>query len=275
MRRKHIIGLTTLCTIIICVLVMTNFPKETKSELEINTSNPTVFVHGYKGTHNSFGSMLGRFEEEYKWGNKAIVYRISKQGDLRRYNLNKGKREPAFIQVIFEDNRANFIDTTQWLSKVMNDLRVAYHIDTVNLVGHSMGGIVALKYLEEYQHSERFPMMDKLITIGSPFDGIYSETYFQLNRDPATIDLRQDSSALQLLQKNKQSIPNRLRVLNIGSTGDLVATPQSVQALRTIIPSDQLEEVMIKNDDLGHSELHENKEVDYLIHKFLWQDDVQ
>lgn len=251
---------------------MIYIPKETKSEQ--NIGNPTVFVHGYKGTFNSFGNMLNRFEYRYGWGNKALVYRVSPQGRINVTNLSKGKTEPAFVQVIFENNRASFRDTSRWLSTVLSHMKETYHIDKVNLVGHSMGGLVALKSIQEYQDQKQYPRVAKLITIGSPFDGIYSNQYFQVNRDAAAADLKPNSVALQTIREKKHTIPRGLDVFNIGSTGDLVAMPESVQSLRGIIRKDQLQEKMIEDNMLGHSEMHENTQVDKLIHSFLQSQDA-
>lgn len=257
----------------ISVISVTFVPKEAKSSGQ-HTENPTVFVHGYKGTHNSFGHMLDRFENKYNWGNKALVYHVSPHGTLNAYNLNKGKTEPTYVQVIFENNRADFADTTRWLAKVLAHMKREYQVDSVNLVGHSMGGLVSLKFIEEYLGQTKYPTVDKLITIGSPFDGIYNDNYFRINRDPATIDLKPKSGALQIMRVKKHAIPDDLKVLSIGSTGDFVAVPESVKAIRNIIEKDQLTEVMIQNEKLGHSELHESVRVDKLIHSFLVADNM-
>lgn len=272
LKKKYIIRLTGLIIFIVSVAVITNMPKKAESQ-ERQPLPATVFIHGYKGTYNSFGNMLYRFEEQYDWGNKALIYRVSNDGDIRVFNLNKGKAEPIFIQVIFENNRASFINQAKWLSAVLHHIKEQYNIDKVNIVGHSMGGLISVKYVEEYQDENVYPTTEKLVTIGSPFDGIYNQTYFQINHDPATIDLKPNSMALQKLRSAKQSIPNDLKVLNIGSTGDPVATPKSVKALRMIIPDDQLETIIIKNNELGHSELHESVQVDHLIRSFLSKSD--
>ncbi|ASK61413.1 hypothetical protein CFK37_04100 [Virgibacillus phasianinus] len=268
MKKKYIIRITTLIIIIVSIAVITYMPEEARSQK--NTLPATVFIHGYKGTYNSFGNMLNRFENQYNWGNKALIYRVYSNGDLRVYNLNKGKVKPVFIQVIFDNNRASFKDEAGWLANVLHHMKENYQIDKVNIVGHSMGGLVSVKYIEEYQNDSLYPTTNKLITIGSPFDGVYNDTYFQINRDEAATDLKPNSAALQLMREMKQAIPKNLKVLGIGSTGDQIARPESVNALRMIIPKDQLKIVMIKNQALGHSELHENKHVDRLIHSFLW-----
>lgn len=274
MKKKYIIKTAFFVLIVVGIAVIAYMPEQAKSQ-----QNPpvTVFVHGYKGTYNSFGNMLERFEHDYNWGNKALIYRVSNTGNIRIYNMNKGKREPVFIQVIFANNRASFHDGAKWLARVLQHVKQQYQIDQVNIVGHSMGGLTSLKYIEEYQDDSLYPTTEKLITIGSPFDGIYNPTYFQINRDAAATDLKPNSAALQLLRSTKQTIPDDLEVLSIGSTGDPIARPKSVNALRMIIPEDQLQTVMIENKALGHSELHENVRVDHLIHSFLWnnQDEVE
>ncbi|ASN07174.1 alpha/beta fold hydrolase [Virgibacillus necropolis] len=269
MKKKYIIQITAFLIIIVGIAVITYLPE--KAESRGHDSPPTVFVHGYKGTINSFGNMLYRFEEQYEWGNKSLIYKISNNGNIRVYNLNKGRAEPVFIQVILENNRASFRDGAQWLSTVLSHMKQHYQIDNVNIVGHSMGGLISMKYIEEYQNNMEHPVTEKLVTIGSPFDGVYSQTYFQINHDAAATDLKPNSAALQLLRKTKETIPGDLEVLSIGSTGDLIAKPKSVNAIRMIIPADQLKTVMIENNQLGHSELHENQQVDQLIYSFLWK----
>ncbi|MFZ3577593.1 alpha/beta hydrolase [Virgibacillus sp. DJP39] len=269
MKKKYIMRVTALLIIIVGITVITYKPEKAESR---NYDEPsTVFVHGYKGTYNSFGSMLDRFEKQNNWGNKALIYRVSKNGNIRVLNLNKGKMDPVFIQVIFENNQASYEDGAKWLSRVLSHMKQHYQINTVNIVGHSMGGLVAVKYFQEYQDSTLFPITEKLVTIGSPFDGIYNQPYFRINHNPAATDLKPNSAALQLLQSPNQTVPDNLNVLSIGSTGDPIARPKSVNALRMIIPPEQLKMVIINNDDLGHSELHESESVDQLINSFLWK----
>lgn len=243
-----------------------------KAKSEDYGALPTVFVHGYKGTVHSFGHMLNRFEKQYRWGKKGLVYHVNSDGSLHDVSLGSGDNEPTFIQVIFENNRASFEESTLYLSRVLHHLKENYQIDAVNLVGHSMGGIVSLKYSMEYIDSA-YPSVHKLVTIGSPFAGILDEDYFQTHRDRGAEDLRPGSRALR--QLSTTPFPVGIQVLSIGSTGDVVAAPESVAQLSTIVPDTQLDEIMLQNRRLSHSLLHENETVDHLIHRFLWQDSVQ
>lgn len=234
------------------------------------SGTPTVFVHGYKGTYNSFANMLKRLEYNQKLGEKILTYHVFENGEIQIADADLKIEEPAYIQVVFENSRANFEDSAKWLSFVLNDLKTNYHVDRANLVGHSMGGIVSFKYIQEYQNEKEFPIIEKLVTLGSPFDGIYNEEYFRYNQDAAAVDLKPDSPALNILRKNKQSFPENIKVLVIGSTGDLIARPESVKAITSMMSTNTIKKMIIENKELGHSALHENENIDLLIYDFLY-----
>lgn len=82
-----------------------------------------------------------------------------------------------------------------------------------------------------------------------------------------------ESFALHLLRLNKDAIPNDLDVLSIGSTGDPVAQPESVDMIRNSVDETQLTYKMIDDHTLGHSALHEDARVDKMIYSFLQMND--
>jgi len=269
LKKRYIIGIITY-TILLFVGVLSIVHSINRENIMID-GEPTVFIHGYKGTENSFGNLLDRFEYTYEWGKKGLVYYVSSEGNINDYLLLRDEEDqPVFVQVVFENNRASIAETTEWLSTVLHHLKEEYGVETVNLVGHSMGGIVSTKYSMEFTSID-YPAVNRLITIGSPFDGVYDEQYFEINQDPAAMDLMQGSPALTELRDS--SLPVHIQVFSIGSEGDKVAEPKSVLAVEEIIPEEQLETVIIEDRKLGHSALHENATVDHMIYSFLWENE--
>ena len=268
LNKKHIMTIATVLIILLGSFI--TFTPNSKVNFNRLAGIPTIFIHGYKGTYNSFANMLKRLEEDNGWGEKVLLYRVTKEGKIHVFQTGRKGANPAYIQVVLEDNRASFEDSAKWLSHVLAHLKENYNVPRVNLVGHSMGGIIALKYIMEYQDKERFPQTSKLITIGSPFDGIYSEEYFRIHRDAAAIDLMPDSAALNIFRTNKKAFPSHIEVLSIGSTGDFIAVPESVESIQDIVSANHLQQIMIEDDSLGHSALHENKKIDKLVHDYLY-----
>lgn len=265
MRHLNMKKLSAFLIIIIGSLFLLGAPYEADDKI----SEPTVFVHGYKGTFFSLGPMLHRFENRHETGSRVLVYYVGESGEIQEYFLNGNSSGPQLVQVVFENNRADFEDTAGWLADVLHSMKMNYGTDKVNLVGHSMGGIVSLKYTLQYQNGD-YPDVNKLVALGAPFAGILSQEYFRIHHDPAAEDLKPDSVGYQLLETG--TFPEYIQVLNVGSTGDSVAAPESVQALEKYVPVEQIQEIIIVDEEMGHSTLHQSEQIDKIISSFLWQD---
>lgn len=227
-----------------------------------------VFVHGFKGNANSFNTMIARFEE-YGWGSRALTINVTKTGRLLVQKDTSLPDKPAFIQVLFENNRASFDDTSHALASVMQALKKEYGIDHVNIVSHSMGGIVSVKFLQELYDPLRHPVTDKLVTIGSPFDGVAGGRWFTQNTGPAVYDLMPGSPALAQLVAGQTHFPTETDVLNIAGIGDQVTPVQSALRLKAIVPKKNYRLDIIYDKTINHSGLHETPIVDKKIGHFF------
>ncbi|KIL76632.1 alpha/beta fold hydrolase [Bacillus badius] len=261
-------------SLLIALLIFISYGTLTANS-KTNTPPPdvTVFVHGYKGTAVSFRSMLERFDKEHHWGKKVVTCRVTADGQVL---LEESGPIPAsgrlFVQLIFENNRASFDETAHWLSKALHALKQTYQFEQVNLVGHSMGGIVSVQFLEEYAKKPGYPFIHKLVVIGSPFSGLKDKDYLKKNSGPAAADLMPNSGALQQLAERKSAFPSDVKVLAIASTGDQLVSTNSVLSLKQIVPSAHFQKAVISDRSITHSGLHESEKVDRLIGQFLWQE---
>jgi uncharacterized alpha/beta hydrolase family protein len=242
-----------------------------ENDSTVQTHIPTVFVHGYKGTYNSFKTMIYRFEEN-SWASRELVVYVSAEGEItwKGYLPDKNKR-PPLIQVVFENNKASIAETSLHLQNVMAGLKTKFGINSVNLVGHSMGGLVSVDYLEKTSESSMYPETVKLAVIGSPFYGIEKESYHRVNTGEAVIDLKPESEALKALVKNREDFPSDIMVLAIAGMGDQVVEVESAFGIETIIAKDQLRTELIEDKKIDHSGLHETEKVDKLLKNFLWK----
>jgi uncharacterized alpha/beta hydrolase family protein len=231
---------------------------------------PTVFVHGYKGTYNSFKTMLYRFEES-NWASRELVVYVSAEGEITwKGSLSGNTERPPLIQIVFENNKASIAETSSHLQNVMEGLRTNFGINRVNIVGHSMGGLVSVDYLEKSRESSQYPQTLKLVVIGSPFSGIDKESYHRNNTGEALIDLMPESEALTTLVENREDFPSDIKVLAVAGTGDQIVEVESAFGIEAIAAKDQLQTKLIDDKKINHSGLHETEKVDKLLRKFLW-----
>lgn len=160
----------------------------------------------------------------------------------------------------------------------MDTLQKKYGIKSVNLVGHSMGGLAATNLLLN-RNAEASPIVQKLVVIASPFTGIFLDSYFKKNYGEAAYDLQSGSKALQSM-KNK-NFPLGVEVLAIagvinrgeprGEYWDGLVHLRSVRGISEMVPPEQLSGEIIFDHQATHSGLHEIKAVDEALQQFLWE----
>lgn len=250
-------------------------PSAKNNELTIKNQVPTVFIHGYAGTRLSAGLMIKRFES-YGWGQKSAVITIKADGTLAI------KGDPAvpdaLIQVLFDSNRMSVMHQTNWLWRLMNCLKNHHSIEHVNVIAHSMGGVSVLNYLSKYGSSNQVSHVDKVVTLGVPFNDQ------EVGRDGKEIEYRPltkygplDMTPLfKNIKRHRYFISPETAFLNIagdlknGTASDGSVSVDSALSLRYLLGTQTYYELVVTAKRASHSMLHENKEVDRAIGLFLF-----
>lgn len=139
------------------------------------TTIPTLFFHGYSGTENSFKGMLRRLEKNQQ-AVKELVLTVGTDGQIQATGDLSGKADNPMVQVLFEDNKNNEWNQAEWIKTCLLYLKENYGIDKVNIVGHSMGGVSALRYLGTYGQDTSLPQVQTLTAIGAPFNDFVDDS---------------------------------------------------------------------------------------------------
>lgn len=242
------------------------------------TTVPTLFIHGYSGNRYSFGHMLGRLHRE-GIAQKAMVITVNRRGQLHTQGRLENTQNPM-IQVIFKRSRENLVTELAWLHQIM----VLLHhsgVRQVNLVGHSMGAIVAMLAALQLPAKD-VPIIGKIVTIAGPFNDI------ELGKDSDEILVYdwgprgpfRKAPIYHYIAEKAHDLPPDVQILNIA--GDIFTIPtrhddgvisvQSAFALRWLLPGAGInyQEVLIRGVGAAHSLLHENKLVDQNVIRFLF-----
>jgi uncharacterized alpha/beta hydrolase family protein len=264
-------GLFIVAFFTLYMIFRTSNVQSSEKPLTAEEKFPTVFVHGYKGTYNSFKTMLDRFENQHGWGQKTLEISVSASGSVRYIGaLPKYPTSPPLVQVIFEDNRASLDKQAIWLENAMKLLHHQFNVPTVNIVAHSMGGLASTKYIENTSDDSFVPKTNKFITIATPFQGVTKESYDQINTGAAVIDLKPESRALKKLYINRSSISSEVKVLSIAGSGDDVVNVQSALGSRSLFEKNPFQSKIVYDPSISHSGLHETIKVDRLVGDYLW-----
>jgi uncharacterized alpha/beta hydrolase family protein len=164
----------------------------------------------------------------------------------------------------------------KWLKQTIQKLQTEYNIDTINIVAHSMGGVITVKYIEDTYGSD-FPRVDKLITLDSPIDGAVlakrSKFIFEANKDLAI-----GSKAIKQLSDNKELFDPQTKVVSYAATmddkwlfwnGDVVSTDSAFKLID--IAQGPVKRVEVPYSHTGETSII-NPEVMKDVAKYLWGD---
>lgn len=244
---------------------------------------PTVMIHGTFGTRQSLGGMIRRYQKK-KQGEKILEVVVEKNGQVNFFGnrVLKDEEGSPLIQLIFKDNHAPEWQQADWLKEVLSLLKQQFQIGTVNLLGHSSGGVTGLRYLLEYGQRKDLPVVKKLVVIGAPFNGEIVSAKGRTVYDLGPTGPLNETDSYRYFSAYKQAIPRSLQVLNIfsdlgnGSRSDGVISVDSAKSLRFLIKKQvaYYQEKQLYGLKKQHSLLHESQKVDQIVAEFLWRKDV-
>lgn len=195
---------------------------------------PTLFIHGLNGSEDTFNGVFNGHWNPGEDLNKDIEFTdIITVGSLQENDNNiRGELWSSFeesqitartsenpiIQIIFPQKQHTFKKQVKWLKESIEILQSEYNFDTINIVGHSMGGVISVKYIEDTYGTD-FPRVDKLITLDSPIDGaVLAKRYrfiFSANKDLAI-----GSKAIKQLVDNKELFDPQTKVVSYAAIKD-------------------------------------------------------
>lgn len=242
------------------------------------TTIPTLFIHGYSGTKNSFGGMIRRFESQ-NIAKKELVLTVSDAGEVSSEGqLTQTETNPV-IQVIFSDNKSHEWNQAEWIKNCLTYLKENQQVTNVNLVTHSMGGVSSLRYLINYGADPKLPVVEKFVAIGSPFNNFVElaegETVDSVISDGPTVQSERYIDFLNGINvvSKEMSVLIIAGDIKDGSISDGAVPVADAMSTVALFRSNgnHVEEKLFLGKNAQHSKLHENSEVDQVVADFLWK----
>lgn len=229
----------------------------------VNSTTPTIFVHGYGSSSRAEDSMVAAARKAAVT-DTVIQAQVKADGRVTLHGPSiRGKRNPI-VQVNLQNNRnTNMAEGGRYIRNVVWKLKQVDGIRTFNVVGHSMGNTDIFAFLNDYGQDKGMPRLKKQVVLaGAGLAGapVNSEVYQQIASHMSNL---------------KDNYPHA-QVLNIigdkGGQTDGRIPNQSSQSIKEMLgerPA-SYRQVVIHGANAQHSKLHENPRVFKLINQFLW-----
>lgn len=252
------------------------------SKKEGATITPTLFFHGYGSSTHAEDQMA---QSAVKVGSSKTIIKaiVDKKGNVTLKGTLPTTDKHPIVEVGFTNNRnSNYQQDGQWAKNVVVKLQEEYHIQKINFIGHSMGNMAITFYMLDNYQNKKLPKVEKIVDIAGHFNGILGvdDEPNRMKLDVNGKPLKMNKTYRQLTALRQTDAYKYTEVLNIygdkndGSHSDGDVSNASSQSLRYLI-SDQSKlylEKKIVGKDAQHSKLHDNKQVDRLLNRFVWGD---
>lgn len=227
---------------------------------------PIIMIPGSSATENRFNKMVKKLNHGQHPHHSLIRIKVWNDGHMTyRGHLNRKDRKPIFV-VGFQNNLdgyENIKKQAAMFNAAITVLREKYAFTSFKGLGHSNGGLVYTAFLQKYLAKHPKLELEKLITIGSPYN---------LNK-------KEVSDRVPMLDDfvtNQEKLPQQLQHLSILGIffrdSDGIVHRSSVEAGCLIYKGRiaSYREAMVTGKDAHHSSLPQNEQVIDLIKEFLF-----
>ncbi|WP_171315563.1 alpha/beta fold hydrolase [Enterococcus cecorum] len=255
-----------------------NQKQVTSTQNEVKSYPVTLFFHGYGGTKHSMGGMIQRLCSRYQ-ATHTLDLTVNTDGTIQTSGTFEQADKPVLINVLFADNKNNEWNQAEWIYQALQFVKTQYHVEKVNVVGHSMGGVSLFRFLETYQNQGELPTVEHFISIAAPLNEFLDTSNEQsvdglLQQGPTQISPR-----YQDFQNNIANFPKNVQVslfagqLSASDLSDGTVPLTSALAVNQLLSSQQIpvETFVFKGVLAQHSALHANPKVDKRIVEILWK----
>ena len=255
-----------------------NQKQVTTTPKEVKAYPVTLFFHGYGGTKHSMGGIIQRLCSRYQ-ATHTLDLTVNTDGTIQTSGTFEQADKPVLINVLFADNKNNEWNQAEWIYQALQFVKAQYHVEKVNVVGHSMGGVSLFRFLETYQNQGELPTVEHFISIAAPLNEFLDTSNEQsvdglLQQGPTQISPR-----YQDFQNNIANFPKNVQVslfagqLSASDLSDGTVPLTSALAVNQLLSSQQIpvETFVFKGVLAQHSALHANPKVDKRIAEILWK----
>lgn len=247
------------------------------------TSTPTLFFHGGGSSYYAEEHMV-RAAEKAGVTKSLIRANVKKSGKVTLTGTWPKDTKNPICEVNYEDNRQlDFNKHGVYATNVVKKLQKKYKFKKINMVGHSLGNISIIYYMLRNGTNKNMPQIQKQVDIAGHFGGLNFDGIPDSIKQPKGMKLDSNGKPNQMNATYKQmtkvrSIYNKkhVKVLNIigdlGNRSDGRVDNISSLSLQYLIGSGNSTYRVLKINGryAQHSKLHENREVDRALIKFLW-----
>ncbi|WP_290625626.1 alpha/beta hydrolase [Lactobacillus sp.] len=290
---KKTIGLVAIVISMIALMTSACGNSQPTSNIKVKSSGSTatLFFHGWGSSSKAEDFMAQGIKSS--GATKTIINANVSPSKKVTFNREfSSKTKNPVIEVNIEDNKLKHLRNStgdyasiypasgMYVKAAIQAVEKKTKSKNINLVGHSMGNLEIMNYINSNATEKDFPNIKHIISIAGHYDGIIGANdranQIKLAKNGKPNIIRPEYRELLGLRKK---FPKNTRVLNIygdledGTHSDGRVANNSSRSLKYLLNNraKSYQELKINGKDAQHSKLHHNIKVNDAIIKFLFK----
>lgn len=285
MKRRLTAIAGTIIVAVLAIFTLSTWHRTQAAQQFVKSETPTIFVHGWGSSANAETKMT-HAAKLAGVTNTIVRANVDKNGRVTFNRTIPAHATNPIVEVNLQDNKLSGYESNypqgykhgaNYVKNVILALEQQHHYSSINLVGHSMGNLEIINYINDNSNDSSLPKINHLVAIAGHYNGLVreKEAFSKVNNEGRP---QHETDTYRPLLGLRQTFPTNTRVLNIygnkqdGSHSDGDVPVNSAKSLKYLVSgrAKSYREVEIKGSHAQHSKLHNNAQVNRLLINFLW-----
>lgn len=286
MKRHLTTAIGTIIVAAIAVFTLSAWHRTQAAQQFVKSDTPTIFVHGW-GSSAHAETKMTHAAKRAGVTNTIVRANVDRHGKVTFNRTIPAHATNPIVEVNLQDNKLTGFEKNypqgykhgaNYVKNVVLALERQHHYSSINLVGHSMGNLEIINYINDNSNDSSLPKINHLVAIAGHYNSLVRDKGADSKLAAQTGKPQHETATYRPLLSLRQTFPTNTRVLNIygdkqdGSHSDGDVPVNSAKSLKYLVNdrAKSYREADIKGPNAQHSKLHNNAQVNRLLINFLW-----
>lgn len=249
MKRHLSAVVATIIVAVIAIFALSSWHRTQAAQQFVKSDTPTIFVHGWGSSANAETKMTHAAKRA------GVTNTIVRANVDRHGNVTFNRTIPAhavnpIVEVNLQDNKLTgyehdypqgYKHGANYVKNVILAMERQHHYSSINLVGHSMGNLEIINYINDNSNDSNLPKINHLVAIAGHYNGLVRDKDADSQLNAQTGEPQHKTATYRPLLSLRQTFPTNTRVLNIygdkqdGSHSDGDVPVNSAKSLKYLV----------------------------------------
>lgn len=219
MHRRTVSIVGALIIAVIAIISFNAWHRAQAAKQFVHSSTPTIFIHDW-GSSAHAEEKMANAAKRAGVTNTIVRANVSRQGKVTFNKTIPAHAINPIVEVNLADNKLSGYENdyptgyehgATYVKNVVLALERQHHYRAINLVGHSMGNLEIINYINENTGNRKLPRVDHLVAIAGHYNGLVGQKTAKSPVNQQTGEPERQDATIKPLLTLRQTFPTNTR----------------------------------------------------------------